>query len=203
MAEQTTQRPTAQPASQKENPWSDAVKPVAILVSICAATGFLLGGINNLTLPLITQNREARAWATYTALMPDASNFVAQSTTSAAVTACMKAEGTEGYVIVAQAKGYGGEVPVAVAFSAEGSIESLAVLDNTETPGLGTKIAEESFTSQFVGRTAQPIETNDIDTITGATISSVAALDAINSAIDAYQQTASVQDGAVTQEVRA
>ena len=40
------------------------------LVLICAIVGFLLGSVDNLTLPTITANRGARAWATYNALIP-------------------------------------------------------------------------------------------------------------------------------------
>ena len=40
------------------------MKPAVVLVLICAIVGFLLGSVDNLTLPTITANREARAWAT-------------------------------------------------------------------------------------------------------------------------------------------
>ncbi len=166
---------------------NSTIKPVAVVVSICAATGLLLGGVNNLTLPVITENREARALATYAALVPGAAGFEARPCDVPGVTACMEAEGNQGYVMVAQAKGYSGQVPVAVAFAPDGTIESLAALDNDETPGLGTKIADEPFIGQFVGRAAQPIALEDIDTITGATISSKAALAAVNQAIQAFQ----------------
>lgn len=173
------------------NRWQDSVKPVVVIVVICAVVGLLLGGVNNATTPIIMANREAEAWATYSALIPDAAGFTALPVDTAGVTACMEADDNKGYAITAQAKGYSGQVPMAVAFAADGTIENVIGMTNTETPGLGTKVSEEAFTTQFVGRAAEPLALADIDAITGATISSKAALAAVNEAVEAYRQAAS------------
>ena len=39
-------------------------------------------------------------------------------------------------------------------------------MDNTETPGLGTKVQLPDFTDQFLGRTAEPLTIDDIDAVT-------------------------------------
>ena len=46
------------------------------------------------------------------------------------------------------------------------------------------------FTDQFLGRAAEPLTIDDIDAVTGATISSKAALAAVNEAIEAYRSAA-------------
>lgn len=97
---------------------------------------------------------------------------MAPETPTEGVTAIYKADNDSGYVITAQAKGYGGEVPVMVAFNAEGTIEAVQFLDNDETPGLGQKVKSEAFQSQFSGMPAEEFGLSDIDAITGATISS-------------------------------
>lgn len=171
--------------------WGALVKPALVLVMICAIVGFLLGTVDNLTLPTIMANREARAWATYTALIPEASDFTEVPTEVPGVTALMEASDDLGYAIIAQSKGYSSQVPMAVAFGPDGTIQSVIGMQNTETPGLGTKVQDPSFTDQFVGRAAEPMTIDDIDAITGATISSKAALAAINEAVEAYQTTAS------------
>lgn len=176
--------------AQTPSTWSGIVKPALVLVLICAIVGFLLGAVNNLTLPTITANREARAWATYTSLIPEATDFTEMSCDVPGVTACMEAADGKGYAIIAQSKGYSSQVPMAVAFSPEGTIESVIGMQNTETPGLGTKVQDPSFTDQFVGRAAEPMTIDDIDAITGATISSKAALAAMNEAIEAYRTAA-------------
>lgn len=94
--------------------------------------------------------------------------------------------------MVAQSKGYGGQVPIAVAFDMEGTVMSITTMPNSETPGLGSRIAEEFYIGQYVGKPAAPLAVEDIDVISGATISSKAALSAFNIAVQVYEE---VQNG--------
>ena len=169
--------------------WQSAVKPVVVIVVICAIVGFLLGAVDNLTLPTIAANREAKAWATYSALIPEADDFTELPCDTPGVTAFMEADGNRGFAVTAQSKGYSSQVPMALAFDGEGTITNVIGKENGETPGLGTKVALPSFTDQFVGRAAEPMTLDDIDAITGATISSKAALAAVNEAVEAYRAT--------------
>ena len=141
------------PAAPAPTLWNSLVKPAVVLVLICAIVGFLLGSVDNLTLPTITANREARAWATYNALIPEATDFEALPCVVPGVTACMEATDDLGYAVIAQSKGYSSQVPMAVAFDDEGTITNVIGMDNTETPGLGTKVQLPDFTDQFLGRT--------------------------------------------------
>ena len=102
------------PAAPAPTLWNSLVKPAVVLVLICAIVGFLLGSVDNLTLPTITANREARAWATYNALIPEATDFEALSCDVPGVTACMEATDDLGYAVIAQSKGYSSQVPMAV-----------------------------------------------------------------------------------------
>ena len=162
------------PAAPAPTLWNSLVKPAVVLVLICAIVGFLLGSVDNLTLPTITANREARAWATYNALIPEATDFEALSCDVPGVTALMEADDDLGYAVIAQSKGYSSQVPMAVAFDDEGTIANVIGMDNTET----------------LGRAAEPLTIDDIDAVTGATISSKAALAAVNEAIEAYRSAA-------------
>ena len=137
------------PAAPAPTLWNSLVKPAVVLVLICAIVGFLLGSVDNLTLPTITANREARAWATYNALIPEATDFEALSCDVPGVTALMEADDDLGYAVIAQSKGYSSQVPMAVAFDEEGTITNVIGMDNTETPGLGTKVQLPDFTDQF------------------------------------------------------
>ena len=140
-----------------KNTWNDFVKPIVVLGVICLVTSLLLAVTNNVTAPIIAENAVKTANATRQALLPSADTFteVAPETPTEGVTAIYKADNDSGYVITAQAKGYGGEVPVMVAFNAEGTIEAVQFLDNDETPGLGQKVKSEAFQSQFSGMPAE------------------------------------------------
>ena len=79
------------------------------------------------------------------------------------------------------AKGFAGDVTVTFTLDAEGKIATIKIGDSNfnETPGFGAKALEESFAAQFIGKTV-PLTVEDIDGISGATITTKAILDAIN-----------------------
>ena len=64
-------------------------------------------------------------------------------------------------------------------------IVSLVIGDDrfAETEGLGSKVKEEAFISQFIGKSA-PLALSDIDAVTNATITSEAVVNAINKAYE-------------------
>ena len=100
-------------------------------------------------------------------------------------------------------QGFGGVVRLMVGFTPEGEVVNVNVLEQTETPGLGTKMADEgnvllgSVKGQKLeekklvdGRLAVKKDGGDVDALTAATISSRAYVDAINRAWMAYKSVA-------------
>ncbi|MDO4404390.1 MAG: FMN-binding protein [Atopobiaceae bacterium] len=170
----------------------ETIRPVVVLVVICLVAGVLLGVVHAATEPIAQANAEKKAQQTYAALVPTAASFAPLTCNVEGCTAALEARDAAGsplaYVIVAQSKGYGGQVPIAVAFSPDGTVLSITAMSNDETPGLGTKIAKESYIGQYVGLAAQPTTADDIDLISGATISSKAALAAFNIAVEAFEE---------------
>ncbi len=91
-------------------------------------------------------------------------------------------------------KGYSGLIRLMVGFLPDGCIENVAVLEQKETPGLGTKIADDKFKSQFIGKNPEKFnlkvkkDGGDVDAITAATISSRAYCDAVQRAYEALKR---------------
>ena len=170
----------------------ELIRPVIVLVAICIVASALLGYVHAVTAPVAEANAAEKAQEIYASLVPEAKEFVEVECGVDGCTAALEARDGAGqvvaYVIVAQSKGYGGQVPIAVAFDAAGSVKSITAMSNDETPGLGTKIAQESYIGQYVGKEAAPLEASDVDLISGATISSKAALSAFNIAVEAYEE---------------
>ena len=83
--------------------------------------------------------------------LPEADSFTSVPCEISGVTAVLQADNGAGWVITAQARGYGGQVPAAVAFSPEGEILRVIMMPNEETPGLGQKVTEPDFAGQFSG----------------------------------------------------
>jgi electron transport complex protein RnfG len=88
-----------------------------------------------------------------------------------------------GYVFIAKKYGYSSVIETMVGMKKDGTFTGLRVISQNETPGLGVKIAEPSFTKQFINRNVSELELskNNIHAVTGATISSRAFLDSIKS----------------------
>ena len=102
-----------------------------------------------------------------------------------------------GYVFdVTSKNGYGGDVQIAVGITNEGEITAFKVISASETPGLGAKSMEDEYASQFSGlsalkeigfsKTGANRDNNEIDAISGATITTTATTNAVNAAIDMF-----------------
>ncbi|MFA6166347.1 MAG: RnfABCDGE type electron transport complex subunit G [Gemmatimonadaceae bacterium] len=93
--------------------------------------------------------------------------------------------------------GFAAEVRLMVGFNpTTGALTGFKVLAQTETPGLGDKIAKDTtFAARFTGKLVNPLKgtkspTTDpstVQTITGATISSKAVIKVINKAVDTWK----------------
>ncbi len=90
-----------------------------------------------------------------------------------------------GSAVIAEGEGYGGPIEVLVGIDTDGAVVGLKVLDHDETPGLGDVVTEDEFLSQFHGKSeADPIQIDeDIDNITGATVSVEAVAEAVRAAL--------------------
>ena len=121
----------------------ETLKPIFVLTGICLIVAVLLAATNGITAPIIAANAEATAQQTRLELLPEADNFEVVPVEAEGVTEAARAENGAGWVITAQAQGYGGMVPVMVAFGEDGTIRAVQFLANDETPGLGQKVRNE------------------------------------------------------------
>lgn len=96
-----------------------------------------------------------------------------------------------GYVLkVTTKEGYGGNIEMMVGITMEGSISGISILSISETPGLGMQ-AGDVLVPQFAGKTAEAFvytktgaaAENEIDAISGATITTRAVTNAVNAGL--------------------
>lgn len=194
---------------------SKFLKNCLALLSITLVAGLALAFVNEVTqAPIAAAEEKARTEA-YNTVFPDAefeamqtdslTESAAQAIESAGLTGCFvddilravdESGNTIGYVMSATSpSGYGGDIKIAVGISSESeSITGFTVLSNSETAGLGAKCTEDAFTAQFIGKSSNGItytksgasNNTEIDAISGATITSSAVTDAVNSALAVY-----------------
>ncbi len=99
-----------------------------------------------------------------------------------AVNEALTAPATEYTTLVGTAKGFGGDVTVTLSMDGD-TIAAISIDASTETPGFGQRTMEEAdYQAQFIGKTL-PVE--GVDVLSGATITSTAVVEAVNSAVAA------------------
>lgn len=105
-------------------------------------------------------------------------------------------EDASGYIVIVTAhNGYDGDLQIALGIGKDGIIKGYSALVCNETPGLGAQCKEEPFALQFTGLKAETVKfvpsganaaNNEIDAIAAATITTNAAVTAVNGAVDYY-----------------
>ncbi len=90
-------------------------------------------------------------------------------------------------------KGFGGKIELMVGVLENGTINKVSVLSQSETPGLGANMTNESFKGQFSGQHPNDFKLQvkkdggDVDAITAATITSRAFSEAVKTACDGFE----------------
>ena len=116
-----------------------------------------------------------------------------------AVNEALTAPATEYTTLVGTAKGFGGDVTVTLSMDGD-TIAAISIDASSETAGFGQRTMEEAdYQAQFIGKTL-PLQDGDVDALSGATITSTAVVEAVNSAVaDAAEPAAEAE----TEEVAA
>lgn len=170
-----------------------------ILFLITALAGLALSTVHNVTAgPIAEANAKAKQ-AAMNEILKEAEEFELLEDKSndkiLEVNAGYKNGEIIGYALKVSPKGYGGNVEIMVGISNEGSIGGIKILSHSETPGLGAKAPDPEFSGQFTGKSIdKKLEVvkgtgsndNEIDAITGATITSRAVTNGVNDAVDFY-----------------
>ena len=110
------------------------------------------------------------------------------------------AEGEKlGRAFMATATGYGGAIDILIGLKPDATLCGIKIIWQQETPGLGAKIVEASFLSQFKGLSVNEValsrDGGKIDAITSATISSAAVVKGVKEEILKKLETLNTEEG--------
>lgn len=193
------------------------VKDAMILFAFTVVLGLLLGIVNEITKePIAKVNYEIEQNA-YREVFKDADSFEAVEgfTAKDAAKIIEKSEYTAdeitdvnaakdkdgnilGYVInVTSHEGSQADISLSVGIRMDGTLNGYSITSISETPGLGMLVKEKPFYSQFENKAEEsynvvkstPAADNEIESVTGATISSRAVTNAVNASL-VYFRTA-------------
>jgi electron transport complex protein RnfG len=174
---------------------SSTARLIVVLTITCLGSALALAAIHGLTEePIQEQKRLATMRAIQEVLPPfdndpveDTRQIVLEDDEAGAqkeltIYLGRKEKDVTGVAFPVFGEGYGGLIYVMVGINLQDEISGVKVLEHLETPGLGAKIEEPSFTDQFKGRSlensvlvngnlAVKKDGGDMDALTGATIS--------------------------------
>ena len=175
-----------------EEKMSQMVKFGLVLGIICLAATLVLAVTYEVTKPKIEEQLKREEDRALKSIMPSADSFSEKVLDGIEYFEALKDRTVVGYCVRVTGSGYNGYIRMIAGVDLSGAIEGVAVLEHSETPGLGAKIneirpgeGEPWFLKQFKGKNAGSIAVKkDIDAITGATISSRAVTDAIRKTVD-------------------
>ena len=175
------------------------IKDALVLTAITLISGLLLGAVYAETKDTIAEAIREKTNAAYKVVL-DAHDYDADSlkeklekaSLSEAILAKGESGNTVGYVLKGQAAGYGGAVVVVVGVSSDLKVTGISFPETLpETAGLGQKATLPEFYEQFKGKgTKLSVKKgggageNEIDAISGATITSTAVTNVVNAATE-------------------
>ena len=92
-----------------------------------------------------------------------------------------KSDGPGNYVLIQEGQGYGGPFVLGIRIMEDGKVHEIIPLDHKETPAFVKKIEDARYRDQFIGKEVSNdfIVGLDINAVSGATVTTMAAAEAI------------------------
>lgn len=182
------------------------VRYALVLLIVGIVAGGVLAYSNSITAPIIAEQQKAGSLGAFAEVFPEADDFlpieeallneiIANNSYVQEVYEVKSGEETIGYGFKTISSGYGGDLITVSGFSLDGTVAGIRVIENSETPGLGTKVVEEpAYQESYVGKSASeelvvvasPAADNEVLLLSGATISSNGVLTGVNGAREAF-----------------
>ncbi|MDY3031259.1 MAG: RnfABCDGE type electron transport complex subunit G [Clostridia bacterium] len=186
----------------------ETAKISVILFLITAIAALLLAFVNAKTAPLIAKNEEKKISDALKVVMPEAADFEKTEPNSIALSAAEKydsdiielytAKGSDGsdtgICAIVETKGYDAGLRSAIGVDKNGTVTGVEIISHKETPGLGANAEKEEFRSQYIGKSGEleVVKTgagdNEINAISGATLTSKGVTRAVNTVIEIASQ---------------
>ncbi|MFY9113831.1 MAG: FMN-binding protein [Dethiobacteria bacterium] len=173
---------------------NNIIKMTVILALVGALSGLLLTGANMLTAPVLEQNTLQQKMELLQDFFPAAEETSSEEIEGISFDIVYNQKGEFlGVMALAHTAGYGGTIKYYLAIGSDGQIKGIHILEHSESPGIGDVIADPDFLKELIGKNISEsfVIGEDIDTVTGATISTTAYLlsvsDIVNAASDLYK----------------
>lgn len=175
---------------------NSVVNIISALVIVGMISGYALVYVYKYATPKIKENAEKETKKAISNIFPGTITIEKEKDMFKAIND--KGQ-TLGYAFLAEGNGYQGTIKLIAGMDQDmKKLEGFEVLESQETPGLGAEICGNNFTEQFKGlplkkkieyvKNKKPEKDNQIEAITGATISSRAVVNILNKKIEEFKK---------------
>ena len=161
------------------------------LLLICAIVALVLSFVNTVTQEKIAQNETEQKRTAMVELFgsdkieyTELDRLESDGERVEAVYRVAEDGSTVGYSVLVLSPGFGGDVQLMVAVTADKTVIGVKIVSMSETPGLGTRVDDADYLSQYASVTAG-LSASEVDMISGATKSSKAVLNGVVDALAA------------------
>ena len=176
-----------------------------VLAMITLVAGISLATVYEVTKEPIANAEAQAALNAYYAVFADATDFEeqplanTQQSRAVFVEKVVLAKSQDeflGYALtVTSTNGYGGNITLAMGVTPDGILKGISIIAQGETAGLGAKCKDDKFTGQFANISGgevtytktTPTENGQIQAISGATITTSAVVEAVNTGLSYVQ----------------
>ena len=163
---------------------SSFIAPIIVLVAICFVASAVLAGVFQITDPIIQERATEAANQAMAEVLPKGRTFtqydgeLADGVQSAYVTG-----NDAGLVCSTSFNGFGGAVKLMVGVDNEGKVTGIQVMEQSETPGVGSN----ALTADYLGRFTDQTSVDGIDAYSGASWTSGAVKKGVAAALEQYK----------------
>ena len=190
--------------------------PVMVLAVITLVSGFALSGVFTMTKSTIEEQKLLANSASYQAVIPAAQTFETDDDLErllsevggdvygsdfgrVTINSAVAGKDADGClagtaISVTSAEGFDGDITLTVGIDPEGRVTGISFTALNETPGMGMRADEPAFKDQFAGKKVDAFVLNgktesdaNIDSVSGASTTSGAVVNAVNAALDFYR----------------
>ncbi len=174
----------------------ESVRLVFVLTFICLLASLGLALVNRATEPRIAHQKKMERLSAIRSVLPPFDNdpikdkkefIVGKDKKGRPITKTFYLGKIDGEIVglafQSEGEGFGGAIGAIIGINLRGETTGIEILDHLETPGLGARVELSEFRGQFIGKSfansklvegslALIKDRGDIDSLTGATISS-------------------------------
>lgn len=164
------------------------VSPVRIVVCltvICVVVAGVLGAVNHFTVPTIEQNEQNEKQDAIKSIFDDTitAEKISGDDADNEIYLIFRDGLVYGYCAEVAPSGFMAEIKMMVGVDYTGAVCGVNVVSMSETPGLGSRTNSPAFLDQFNGKSGTLTVGENVDAVSGATISSRAVTRGVNEAI--------------------